>query len=128
MKLRTGYWVLAFVTVAGLIAAEGTDSANVMMEAAHKKEVVDGDLNGATKQYRAIVAKYAANRAVSAMAWVHMAECYQKMGDAESRKIYERVLREYGDQNTEISCGAEDKFTVRLSPLQAVAMLGVEIR
>src|ERR1043166_834079 len=27
-----------------------------------------------------------------------MAECYQKMGDAESRKIYEQVVREYGDQ------------------------------
>ena len=98
MQLRTGYWMLAFVTVAGLIAADGADSANVMMEAAHKKEVVDGDLNGAIKQYRAILAKYAANRAVSAMALVQMAECYQKMGDAESRKIYERVLREYGDQ------------------------------
>jgi Tol biopolymer transport system component len=98
MQLRTGYWVLAFVAVAGLIAADSTDSANVMMEAAHKKEVVDGDLNGAIKQYRAIVAKYAGNRAVSAMALVHIAECYQKMGDAESRKIYERVLREYGDQ------------------------------
>jgi len=37
-------------------------------------------------------------------------------------------VREYGDQNTEISCGAEDKFTVRLSPAQAVAALGVQVR
>ena len=27
-----------------------------------------------------------------------MAECYQKLGDAEARKIYERVVREYSDQ------------------------------
>lgn len=53
--------------------------------------------------------------------------------DVHGKEVYvnpSRVIwvREYGDQNTEISCGAEDKFTVRLSPLQAVAMLGVEIR
>jgi hypothetical protein len=53
--------------------------------------------------------------------------------DVHGKEVYvnpNRVIwvREYGEQNTEISCGAEDKFTVRLSPLQAVAMLGVEIR
>jgi hypothetical protein len=37
-------------------------------------------------------------------------------------------VREYGDQNTVISCGAEDKFTVRLTPAQAVAALGVTVR
>ena len=26
-----------------------------------------------------------------------MAECYQKLGDAESRKIYERLVREYAE-------------------------------
>ena len=37
-------------------------------------------------------------------------------------------MREYGDQNTEISCGGEDTFAVRLSPAQAVAALGVAVR
>ena len=32
------------------------------------------------------------------MAMVHMAECYQKMGDAQGRKLYEQVLRDYADQ------------------------------
>lgn len=53
--------------------------------------------------------------------------------DVHGKEVYvnpKRVIwvREYGDQNTEISCGAEDKFTVRLSPAQAVAALGVEVR
>ncbi len=53
--------------------------------------------------------------------------------DVHGKEVYvnpKRVIwvREYGDQNTEISCGAEDKFTVRLSPSQAVAALGVGIR
>lgn len=37
-------------------------------------------------------------------------------------------VREYGDQNTVISCGGQDMFRVRLAPAQAVAMLGKPIR
>ena len=37
-------------------------------------------------------------------------------------------VREHGDQNTIISCGADDKFMVRLTPAQAVAALGVKVR
>ena len=53
--------------------------------------------------------------------------------DVHGKEVYvnpERVLwvREYGDHNTEVSCGESHKFTVRLSPLQAVAMLGVKVR
>jgi hypothetical protein len=53
--------------------------------------------------------------------------------DVHGKEVYvnpKRVIwvREYGDQNTEISCGADDKFSVRLSPAQAVAALGVDIR
>jgi len=53
--------------------------------------------------------------------------------DVHGKEVYvnpNRVIwvREYGDQNTEISCGAEDKFSVRLSPAQAVAALGVNVR
>ena len=42
----------------------------------------------------------------------------------------ERVMwvREYPGQVTVISCGHEDKFSVRLSPAQAVAALGVTVR
>jgi hypothetical protein len=57
MQFRTTHWLLAFVAVAGLIAADTADPAKVMMEAARKKEVVYGDLNGAIKQYAAIVSK-----------------------------------------------------------------------
>ena len=53
--------------------------------------------------------------------------------DVHGKEVFvnpKRVIwvREYGDQNTEISCGADDKFTVRLSPAQAVAALGLKIR
>ena len=53
--------------------------------------------------------------------------------DVQGKEVYvnpKRVLwvREYGDQNTEISCGSDHKFSVRLSPAQAVAALGATAR
>src|SRR2546428_7593224 len=89
--------VLAGMLLAGGIVAQQKKQQEIDLQAAIRKETVDGDLKGAIKQYGAIVAKYAKDRAVTAMALVHMGECYQKMGDSEARKIYEQVLREYGD-------------------------------
>jgi hypothetical protein len=53
--------------------------------------------------------------------------------DVHGKEVFvnpKRVIwvREYGDHNTEISCGADDRITVRLSPAQAVAALGVQVR
>lgn len=89
--------------VAGLLlavggAAQQTDSAQALLRAASDTAAVDGDLAAAIKQYQAIVDKFRADRAVVASALVQMAECYQKLGDAESRRIYERVVREFTDQ------------------------------
>ena len=76
----------------------------VDLQAAIRKETVDGDLNAAIKQFAAIVTKYGkTDRAVTAMALVHMAECHQKMGDAEARRIYEQVVKEYGDQKEAVT-------------------------
>src|SRR5262245_31078407 len=81
---------IAMLAVALVGGAQTKDEAERLLKAAQNRELVDGDLNGAIKQYAAVVSKYAkTNRPVTAMALVHMAECYQKMGDAESRKIFE---------------------------------------
>ncbi len=75
------------------------DRPEVALQAAIKKEAVDGDLKGAIEQYRKIA--QSSNRAVAAKALVHMGQCYEKLGDAEARearKAYERVVREFADQ------------------------------
>jgi Tol biopolymer transport system component len=93
--------MLLALLIAIPIAAQ---NAETMMQAAGKKEVVDGDLNGAIKQYAAIVSRYAkSDRAVTAKALIRMAECYQKMGDAEARKLFEQVVREYSDQKDAVA-------------------------
>jgi lipopolysaccharide biosynthesis regulator YciM len=90
--------ILIGAMAAILAAGAQNNEAEHQLKAAMNAELVNGDLKMAIKQYGEIVTKYKNDRAVSAMALVHMAECYQKLGDAESRKIYEQVVKDYADQ------------------------------
>ena len=50
------------------------------------------------KQFGDIAEKYKSDRATVAHGLVHLAGCYQKRGDAQAKCIYERIVREFGDQ------------------------------
>jgi hypothetical protein len=103
MKTRVVWLLLAVVAAGVFVSADQSDGARTLMEAARKKEVVDGDLKGAIQQYQAIAEKYKSERAVVADALVRMAECYQKLGNGEARKIYERVVRDFADQKDAVT-------------------------
>ena len=91
------------VLLAGAVTAQQKRQQDVDLQAAIRTETVDGDLNGAIKQYGAIASKYKADRVVAATALVHMAECYQKLDDAQARKIFEQVVRDYADQKEAVT-------------------------
>jgi Tol biopolymer transport system component len=79
-------------------AQQNNAQGEKLLASAQHKAIVDGDLRGAIEEYKKIVAGAGSNRTLAAQALVHMAECYQKLGDAESQKVYQRVVREYADQ------------------------------
>lgn len=87
---------LLTVTASGLLLAQAPRSADVRLKAAQHKEEVEGDLKGAIEEYRKIAQN--SDRAIAAKALIRMAGCYQKLGHAEARKVYERVVREFADQ------------------------------
>jgi len=103
------YIVVVFAAAASLVlivpaGAQKSSEADTLLAAAQQKETLEGDPNAAIKQYSAIVSKFAkTDRAITAMALVHIAECYQKIGDAQARKFYEQVVREYGDQKEAVA-------------------------
>jgi Tol biopolymer transport system component len=103
MRVRLTCLALAIVAAVVFVSAEQSDAARTLMEAARKKEVVDGDLKGAIQQYQTIADKYKSDRAVVAETLVRMAECYQRLGDTEAQKIYERLVREFGDQKEAVT-------------------------
>ena len=92
---------LAALFTGGLTADD--KKASVLLQAAQAKETIQGDLKGAIELYKNAVKEAGASRALAATALIRMAECYQKLGDTESHKIYEQVVREYGDQKDAVS-------------------------
>jgi Tol biopolymer transport system component len=118
MRRINSYLICGLLLVSGL-PAQSRNQPEIDLQAAIRTETVNGDLKKAINQYEAIVAKYANDRTVVARALVHMAECHQKLGDAESRRIYERVVREYADQREEAAearskLGTGDAITTQL--------------
>ncbi len=72
--------------------------ADVTLQRAIRKETLEGDLKGAIALYEKAVTEAKNNRPVAAKALIRLAECHQKLGNTEPRKIYERILRDYADQ------------------------------
>ncbi|MEK7404527.1 MAG: tetratricopeptide repeat protein [Acidobacteriota bacterium] len=97
MKLRN----LALVLAAAAGLAAQADDAGVLLQRAIRKESVEGDLKGAIELYKKVVAGAAKNRAAAAKALLRLGECYEKQGNAQARRAYERLVREFSDQKGE---------------------------
>ena len=79
-------------------AAPAAENANELFQQALVKERTEGNLPEAIRLYHRIVDKYGANRKMAALALLQLADCQSKLGDTESRKSLERLVREFGDQ------------------------------
>jgi Tol biopolymer transport system component len=75
----------------------------VELQRAIQKETINGDLKTAIEDYRGIAAKAGVPRAVAAKALIRMADAYRRLGDAEARKVYERIVKEFGDQKDAVA-------------------------
>jgi len=72
-------------------------SPAVALEAATKKEQVDGDLKTAIADYQKIAADKSAPRDVRAKALLHLAGCYEKLGQ-QAQGVYQQIVRDFADQ------------------------------
>ena len=115
-------WLLAGAFLAAAIGTRAAqDPADVALQAAIRKEVVDGDLQAAIEQYGAIAK--GTNHAAAAQALLRMGRCYERLGNAKASETYERVLKQFADQK-EAAQEARDRLAVLVSvhekPRQAV--------
>jgi Tol biopolymer transport system component len=96
---------MSIATLGGhaMLTAQVARNAEVQMKAAQQKADVQGDLKGAIEDYRRIAAGAGSNRALASLALVRMADCYEKLGDAQARAIYKRVVRDFADQAEAVS-------------------------
>jgi len=108
--------VLAAVALGVLAGAQSQDRPEVQLKAAVYKETVEGDHQGAIALYKQIVANASVPRPIAAAALLGLGGCYEKLGQQDARKVYERLLAEYSDQAQEAAAARQ-----RLAALTAGA-------
>ncbi len=101
MNKRLAIIVGALAVSGTLVLAQGARSPEALFKAAQHTEEVQGNLKAAIEQYKKVVT--GGNRALAAQALLRMAECHQKLGDAESRRIYEQLVNEFADQRDAVA-------------------------
>jgi len=92
----------SLVFVFTVLIASG-QQAEKLLESARHKEVMGGDLKAAIADYRKIAEKFKQQPEVAAQALYRMGECQEKLGEAEARKSYERVVKEYASAGSYVS-------------------------
>jgi Tol biopolymer transport system component len=98
-----GAAVVSIVILAGLLSEfavvplHAQTRPAVELQAAMTKEQVDGDLKTAIAAYQKIAADKSAPRDVRAKALLHLAGCYEKLGQ-QAQSVYQQIVRDFGDQ------------------------------
>ena len=92
--------LLALVTTSAQVDAQ---SGYDLFQKALATERADGNLRAAIQLYERVVTEFPRDRAVVAQALVRMAECHEKLGDGNARRVYERVARDYADQSESVA-------------------------
>ena len=88
------FFALVFLAGQNALAQSGYD----LFQKGLVQERTEGDLDEAIRLYKQIVEDFKDDRTLVAKALVQMGGCYEKLGTAEARTAYERVVREYSDQ------------------------------
>jgi Tol biopolymer transport system component len=72
-------------------------------------EEVKGELAKAIEVYKDILSMHTPNKSVAARSLLHLGKCYEKLGQRDAQRAYERILKEFGDQ-TEVVAEARARL------------------
>ena len=105
---RTSMSMIAILVIGlgAMIAAaplQKPSSAETLMGAGLHQEEVEGNYEEAIATYKKVITDRQASRALAARAQLHIGLCYEKLGDAEARKAYDRVVRDYANQSDSVA-------------------------
>lgn len=108
MRQEHSWWLVAacvasFLVLAGFgVSRNGEEDPAVRLERAIQLETVEGDLDAAIAQYRQIIEGKGNDRAIVAKALLRLGGCHERLGHAEARKAYQRLVDDYADQAAEV--------------------------
>src|SRR5262245_14431889 len=91
--------ILTLTAVAQRSTTSKSNAAEALLGAAIHQEEAEGNLEAAIASYKKFLSQYGNNRPLAAKAQYHLGLAYEKLGNAEARKAYEQVVRNYADQS-----------------------------
>ena len=106
----------------GLWSAPQQENPAVLLRAAIEKEEVDGDLAAAIERYEQVVRTAGANRAVAAQALLRLGGCYEKVGEVQARRAYERLIRDYAEQTREVTAARTRLAALKPAPRESPSL------
>jgi hypothetical protein len=95
---RTLFLLPALMTAMAMVLGMAPQSGHDLFQQALVKERAEGNLQEAIDLYERIVHDFPDDHTLAAKALVQMGQCYEKLGKAEAKKAYQRVIRDYSDQ------------------------------
>jgi Tol biopolymer transport system component len=122
LALTTALAVGAATMVAG---ARQASSPEALLGAAQHQEDVEGNFDAAIAIYKQVVANPKADRTLVAKALLRMGACYEKLGNADAKGAYERIVREFGDLSDTANAAKSrlaDLNSATRAPSSALAM------
>ena len=67
------------------------------------KERSEGNLKEAIQLFERAAETSGKDRALAAKAWLEAGECHRKLGDAQEKSLFQRVIRDYADQKDAVA-------------------------
>jgi Tol biopolymer transport system component len=107
MKLKN-FVLIALIAISAFVSSSSIQqSAEQLYQSGIYKEDVEGKLEEAIAIYQEIINKYPQNSPVAAKALFHMGLCYEKLGNQEAQKAYQRLIADYPGQKEEVAMAKE---------------------
>ena len=92
-----GALVIGAATMTFAVSARQAASPEALLGQAQHQQDVEGNFNAAIATYKQVIAHPKAGRALVARALLLMGACYERLGNAEATRAYERIVREFSD-------------------------------
>ena len=97
LLMLIGALVIGAGSITFAVGGRQAASPEALLGQAQHQQDVEGNLNAAIATYKQVISHPRASRALVARALLLMGACYEQLGNADARRTYERVVKEFSD-------------------------------
>ena len=94
---RTFLLTIALLVIATTSNAQQKKAEKLYQQALYEMEGM-GNYAKAIELFNQLVTQYPKEKPIAAKALLHLGSCYEKLGNTEAKRAYERIVRDFADQ------------------------------